>query len=537
MKKLLGLALALAMIFSGCGGAPKALDKDLVVLYTNDVHCGVDEAIGYAGVAAYKAELEEAGNYVVLVDAGDAIQGAPIGTMSQGEYVVDIMNKVGYDIAIPGNHEFDYGMEKFLELSKKAEYEYISANFKDLTTGKTVFKPYTIKEFNGVKVAFVGACTPKTVTSSTPAYFMNDKGEFLYDFCQDDSGAEFYASVQTAVDGAKKEGADYIVALTHLGIEAEVSPYMSTQLIENTNGIDVVLDGHSHSVLECERVKNKDGEFVLLSSTGTKLNNLGMLVISKSGNISTGLVKNYETKDAQTEAVIKELQSKFEKVLGEVVAKTEYDLVINDPKTDVRLIRNAETNLGDLCADAYRAAAGAQIAFVNGGGIRAPIKKGDITYKDILTVQPFGNSLCMVEATGQEILDALEMGARVTPSENGGFLQVSGLTYSIKPTAKSTVELDENGMFIKVGGAYRVSEVKVGEEALDLGKKYTLACHDYMIKNGGDGFTMFKDNVILKDTIMLDNQVLLSYITKDLKGVVGEGYSQPYGEGRIGTVK
>lgn len=533
MKKLLSLALACAMIFSGCSAAPKALDKDLVILYTNDVHCAVDDTIGYAGVAAYKAQLESAGNYVLLVDAGDAIQGGPIGTMSDGEYLVDIMNTTGYDIAVPGNHEFDYGMDKFLALAEKAEYEYISANFTDLSTNKTVFNPYTIKEFNGVKVAFVGVCTPKTLTSSTPAYFMNEAGEFVYGFAQDDTGAALYNCVQTAVDSAKKAGADYVIAVTHLGIAAETSPYMSTELIENTNGIDAVLDGHSHSVLECERVKNKDGEFVLLSSTGTKLQNFGMMVISKSGNISTGLVKAFDTKDATVEASIKEIKAKYEEVLNEVVAKSEVDLVINDPKTDTRIVRNAETNLGDLCADAYRAVAGADIGFVNGGGIRAAIKKGDITYGDILTVQPYGNSVCMVEATGQEILDALEMGARVVPSESGGFLQVSGLTYAIDTKVKSTVEMDENGMFVKVGGEYRVKDVKVGDADLDLTKTYTLASHDYLLKNGGDGYTMFTDNVMLKDTIMLDNQALLAYIKGELKGVVGQAYAEPYGIGRI----
>lgn len=531
MKKLLSLLVATALLFTACQSAPKALDKDVVVLYTNDVHCAIDQ---YPMLAGYKAMLEEAGNYVVLVDAGDAIQGAPVGTMSQGEYLVDIMNEMGYDIAVPGNHEFDYGMQQFLTLAnEKAKYKYISANFMDLAADKPVFDAYTIKEFNGVKVAFVGVSTPKTLTSSTPAYFMNDAGEFIYGFCQDEIGEKLYTTVQTAVDSAKKAGADYVIALTHLGIEAETSPYMSTELIENTTGIDAVLDGHSHSVLQCERVKNKDGEYVLLSSTGTKLNNIGMMVISKSGNISTGLVETPQTPSAEMETFIGTIKAKYEDVLKQVVAKTDYDLVINDPETQARLIRNAETNLGDLCADAYRAVAGADIAFVNGGGIRADIKKGDITYNDILTVQPYGNSLCVVEATGQEILDALEMGARVTPSESGGFLQVSGLTYEIHTKVKSSVKLDENGMFVAVEGDYRVQNVMVDGKPLDLAKKYTLACHDYLIKNGGDGYTMFQDNVLLKDTIMLDNQVLIGYITENLGGTVGEEYSEIYGQGRI----
>lgn len=535
MRKILALSLALMLalsVLSGC--TSKALDKDLVILYTNDVHCAVDDNTGYAGLAAYKAELEAGGNYVALVDAGDAIQGAPIGTLSEGSYLVDLMNEVGYDVAIPGNHEFDYGMDTFLTLAnEKAAYPYAACNFMDLKTGSTVFPSYVIKEYGGVKVAFVGICTPKTITTSTPAYFQDANGEFIYGFCQDESGKALYDQVQGAVDAARKAGAAYVVAVAHLGISEDTKPWMSTEVIGNTTGIDVMIDGHSHSELECERVRNADGEFVPLTSTGTKLNNIGMLVISKGGSISTGLVSGYSEKDAAIEAYIKTLQSDYEAVLKTVVAKTEVALTINDPVTGVRIVRNAETNLGDLCADAYRWVTGADVAFINGGGVRADIAAGDITYNDVLTVHPFGNAVCMVEATGQEILDALEMGARSVPSESGGFLQVSGLSYEVHTGIASAVVLDENGMFVKVDGDYRVQNVMVGSEPLDLSKTYTLACHDYLLKNAGDGYTMFQDNTLLLDSVMLDNQGLISYLTEGLEGIVGNDYSDPYGQGRI----
>ena len=516
-----------------------ALDKDLAILYTNDVHCAVDGTIGYAGVAALKRQLIDEGCYVALVDAGDAVQGDAIGTLSKGSYIIDIMNEVGYDVMTPGNHEFDYGMDRFMELRDMAKFPIVSANFMDSATGKSVLDPYAMLTFNGIMVAFVGVSTPMTISTSTPTFFQDANGNFIYDFSQKDGAKAFYAVIQAAVDQATAAGADYVIALTHLGIDAATSPYTSSELIENTRGIDVVIDGHSHSTVECERVKNLEGERVLLTQTGTKLEAVGLLYITKDGSISTGLVKDYTEKDADTEAYIATIQAQFEELLNEVVAKTDVDLTIFEPGTDpaVRIVRNSETNLGDLCADAYRYISGADIAFVNGGGVRTDIPKGDITYGQIIKVHPFGNELCMVEATGQEILDALEMGARVTPEESGGFLQVSGLTYEIHTYLPSTVKLDENNMFVSVDGDYRVKNVMVGGEPLDLTKTYTLACHNYLLKSAGDGYTMFQDNKFLLDSIMIDNQVLINYIVDGLQGVVGADYADPHGQGRIVAVE
>ncbi|MEA5013924.1 MAG: bifunctional UDP-sugar hydrolase/5'-nucleotidase [Candidatus Limiplasma sp.] len=536
MKRLLGLFLALSLLLGlapALAEAP-ALTKDIVVVYVNDVHCGVDSNFGYAGLVSYRNKLLDEGNHVTMVDNGDAVQGEPIGTLSTGSYLIDIMNHVGFDLAVPGNHEFDYGMERFLELAQMAEFPYVAANFIDLRTGEPVFAPYKILEYDGVKVAYVGIVTPKTFTASTPAYFQDAEKNFIYSFCQGANGQELYDVVQAAVDAARAEGADYVVAMAHLGIAAEAAPWMSTDVILNTTGIDVMLDGHSHSVLESERVKNKEGKEVLLSSTGTKLENIGVLRISKDGTLSTSLLKY----SAETAAFIQDIQKQFEETLNQVVAKSEVELVINEPGTDpaVRIIRVAETNLGDLCADAYKAMSGADIAFVNGGGIRVNIKAGDVTYNDILKVHPFGNALCMVEATGQEILDALEMGARVVPEENGGFLQVAGLTYEIHTYVPNSVKLTDEGLFVAVEGEYRVKNVMVGGEPLDLTKTYTLASHNYMLKSAGDGFTMFQDNPLLLEDVMLDNQVLINYITQGLGGTVGEGYTDPHGQGRIVAV-
>lgn len=551
MKRILGLVLAMAMLLSLTGavcGEPEQLEKDVVVLFTSDVHCGIDQGFGYAGLAAIRQSMEDAGNHVVLVDNGDSIQGEPIGTMTTGEALIGLMNVVGYDLAIPGNHEFDYGMDRFLELTEKADFPYISANFnKD---GELVFAPYLVKEFDGVKIAFVGITTPKTITTSTPKYFQDEDGNFIYGFMQDESGEKLYAAVQSAVDAAREEGAAYVIALGHLGNEQACEPWTYADVIGNTTGIDALLDGHSHDTDQVEMV-NKDGQTVLRSGCGTKLAGVGCLRIGKDGKLSTELFLWNNKTDAPTllgihndaDAAVKSAKDALGDKLSEVVAKTAVELTINDPvatKDDgspIRIVRRAETNLGDLCADAYRELSGAQIAFVNGGGIRTSIKEGDITLNDILKVHPFGNAMCVIEATGQQILDALEWGARAVPSESGGFLQVSGLSYEIHTYIESSAKADENTMFAGVEGEYRVKNVMVGGEPLELDKTYTLASHNYMLKNGGDGFSMFAGCNVLQDEVMLDNQVLINYITGVLDGVVGQEYADPYGAGRIIAVE
>ena len=539
MRKILSCLLALALLLSGLTAfAEETAAKDVVVLYTNDVHCGIDENIGYAGLAAYKKAFAKAGYDVLLVDNGDAIQGGPVGTLSKGEYIIDIMNEVGYDVATIGNHEFDYGMDQFMALREKAKFPYVSANFTDLE-GKPILDPFVIKEAGGRKIAFVGASTPETFTKSTPTYFQNEKGEYIYDFCEGEDGKRLYAAVQKAVDDAREAGAEYVVVLAHLGIDGSSVPYTSSDLIVNTNGIDAVLDGHSHSTIEQEVVKNKDGEEVLLTSTGTKLAAVGALTIAADGTLSTRLHTESIFQDDETTAFVEGIKAQYGETLAKVVASSQVDLIVNDLTAvdsegkPIRIIRSQETNLGDLCADAYRLVSGADIGVVNGGGIRAAIPAGDITFEQIISVHPFGNAMCVVEATGQQILDALEKSVSKLPDENGGFLHVSGLTFTVDMSVPSTVVVDDKGNFVEVSGERRVKDVKVGGEDLDPAKTYTLASHNYMLKSGGDGFNMFINDKLLQDEVMLDNQVLITYITENLGGVIGEEYAEPYGQGRI----
>ena len=554
MKKLLGLLLCLALLL-GCAAAEEpaaaTLSKPLVVLFTSDVHCGIDSNWGYASLYAVK-QYYAADNYVLLVDDGDAIQGEPVGTMTRGDAIIDIMNALEYDIAIPGNHEFDYGMDTFLELTKKANFPYLSCNFNK--EGELVFQPSIIKEFDGVKIGFVGVTTPETLRSSTPTYFQNEQGKFIYGFMQDDTGEKLYDAVQKAVDDVRAEGAQYVILIAHLGNEAEVAPWMYSDVISHTSGINVMLDGHSHDY-DKVIMKNKDGEDVLRQAVGTKLDNIGVLTINPDGSMDTILLgwdKNLPAaapkllglQNAASEAVAA-ATAELNENLQKVVAKSSVDLVINDPEqvTDegkpVRIVRRTETNLGDLCADAYRSQAGnVDIAWINGGGIRTSLPAGDLTLNDILKVHPFGNSLTVIEVTGQQVLDALEWSVHSMPGEFGGFDQVSGITFEVDATIESPVLSDDNGMFTGVDETKerRVRNVLVGGEPLDPAKTYSLASIDYQLLSHGDGYTMFDGCKVLQESVKLDNQVLIDYIQGTLGGVVGEGYDNPDGQGRIVSV-
>ena len=439
-------------------------------------------------------------------------------------------------------------MEQFLSLAEKAKFQYISCNFnKD---GELVFEPYVIKDLGGAKVAFVGVTTPKTLTSSTPKYFQNEKGEFVYGFFQDETGEGVYSAVQKAVDDARAEGAEYVIVLGHMGNEEECRPWTYADVIENTTGIDAFLDGHSHDT-EQVTMKNKDGEDVIRSACGTKLASVGYCRIAGDGKITAGVYKwNNDTSAPELLGITNDMSKAVDKAsnalnekLKEVVATTQVKLTINDPEAvdengkPIRMVRRAETNLGDLCADAYRAQSGADIAFVNGGGVRVNIEAGDITLNDILKVHPFGNAMCVIEVTGQQILDALEWGARAVPGENGGFLQVSGLTYEIHTYIDTPCKQDENTLFAGIEGERRVQNVLVNGKPIDPKATYTLASHDYMLLNQGDGYSMFGGCKLLQDRVKLDNQVLIDYIVDTLGGTVGEQYDNPYGEGRIVIVE
>ena len=544
-SKFLSLVLTLAMLFSLSVTTVSAADTttepvqgDIVVLYTNDVHCGVDDAVGYAGLAAYRADMLEKTDYVTLVDAGDAVQGAALGTLSRGQYLVDIMNQMGYDVAVPGNHEFDYGMDQFLALAKAQKSGYICCNFMDLKTGKPVFDAYQIITYGETKVAYVGIDTPEAISKSTPTYFQDAKGNYIYGFCQGGDGQDLYKAVQSAVDAAKAEGADYVIAVGHCGIDEQSAPWRSTDIIANVSGLTAFIDGHSHSVIPSQTVADKDGKTVILTSTGTKLENIGVVTIKDSA-ITTECVPTEGIEiPADSEiatraaAIIAEVDAEY----GTVFAKTE--VTLNGEKAPGN--RTEETNLGDLITDALvwkatQEGEAVDAAITNGGGIRATIEAGDITKKDINTVLPFGNTLSIIKITGSELLEVLEASTFCTPEAIGGFPQVSGIEFTVDTTkAYDAGEEYPGTTYFAPKSINRVTIQSVGGKDFDPAATYTIATNDFMA-SGGDTYYRFVNATANYDLGIAMDEVVMQYITEVLGGTVT---ADKYGEatGRITVV-
>ncbi|SEA67941.1 2',3'-cyclic-nucleotide 2'-phosphodiesterase/5'-or 3'-nucleotidase, 5'-nucleotidase family [Oribacterium sp. KHPX15] len=518
---------------------------EVVLLFTSDVHCGMDKGFGYAGLQDVRDKFDAEGYTTMLIDDGDFIQGEAVGTLTKGEDLVKLMNSLNYDFAVVGNHEFDYGMDQFMKISEMANFPLISCNFRK--NGELVFEPYVVKEICGIKIGFVGVTTPTTITTSTPKFFQDDKGEYIYDFMQDDTGDMLYEAVQKSVDDVRAQGASYVYLVGHLGMYDDVRPWTYADVISHTSGIDVCFDGHSHDT-EHVVMKDKDGKDVPRFGLGTKLNVIGYSHLNKDkGIVDTNVwswandvslpdllgIKNKISKEIDND------DSDVNKLMGKVVAHSSVELTVNDPREKdskgqpVRMVRRAETNLGDLCADAYRDQTGADIGIINGGGIRAGIQKGDVTYGDIINVNPFGDTIVVIEAKGQQIIDVLEWGAKNIPDEDGGFIQVSGLSYEIDASVKSGAKKDDKGMCTGFEGKRRVKNVKVGDNPIDPSKTYTVAGINYLLQENGNGITSFDGCKVVQNNQKLDNQILIDYITETLNGEIGDEYKDPYGQGRI----
>ena len=510
-----------------------AADREIVILHTNDMHCGVNDNLGLATVAQMKQNALQKTPYVALVDAGDAVQGAPIGKLSKGEAVINMLNAAGYDFAIPGNHEFDYGMERFWQLNKKLKSGYYSANFEDLRTKKLALPAYKMLQFGDTKVAFVGATTPGTLISSTPAFFQDGQGNYLYGFNEDETGRKLYKALQKSINAARENGADYVFLVGHLGLNGSIEYWNCENVAANTRGVDAIIDGHSHERIQGKHVKNYVGKDVLITQTGTKLKTVGQIVIGTDGKITSTLIKADGGDNAKVQKVISREIAKYEPLLQQPVGEALVQLRSNDPKTRERWVRHTECSLANFVTDAFKQGLGCDVVLVNGGSIRNEIKQGVITYNELLEAFPFGNMCAVIEVSGQQILEALEMGASHYPDEFGGFCQVAGMEYTINSKIPSTVQLDEKGNFYRIGGIYRVSDVRIGGKPLDINKKYTVGGTTYALKDGGDGFVMFKGSKLLKDGEKSDVDAIMEYIQKQLDGKIGEQYNNPYGDGRI----
>ena len=525
-KRIITFSLVLCMALSVFTGVVYAADTDtVVILYENDVHCAVE---GYSKLAAMKNELSETYTNVGVVSVGDFVQGGTLGAVSKGEYIVNLMNKVGYDAIALGNHEFDYQLPRLNELNAMSNTKFISCNFQKIGEDKTYFEPYTIVSYGNVDVAYIAITTPETINSSSPAQFKNDKGELIYTFNE----SKLYDIVQTNINAAETAGADYVIALSHIGYDESGNLADITDVIENTDGFDVVLDAHSHSVIEEKVIKDKSGDDVLLTSTGTKFEYIGKLTI-KNGAFDTELVEveSYTKTDPVVDAYITEINENYAQLGNRKIGESKVEFITHD-KDGNRLVRNAETNLGNFCSDALRVMTGADMSFVNGGGLRAPMEAGEVTFNDIFSVFPFNNQIVTAEISGQILIDFLEMAVMNYPEEDGSFPHMSGVTFSVNKSIPTSVKVDENGFFEKVDGAYRVYNVKVldktsGEyKALDPNGKYVLAGFNYFLLDFGGGMTMFKDAKILDAEGTLDVELLENYIVEHLGGVIGEEYAE-----------
>ncbi len=509
--------------------APSSVGRtnDIVILYDNDVHCSVD---GYAEMAAMKAEKLARTPYVALVSSGDFVQGGSLGAASKGGYIIDIMNAVGYDYVTLGNHEFDYAIPRLRELTGALRARTLCCNLIDLRNDRRMYDPYAIVDFGGTKVAIIGVATPYSFNSSTPAYFQDDAGNYVYSLCAE----TFYDNVQNFVDDAREQGADYVVAITHLGDDVNYDPINSQTLAANTRGIDVILDGHSHSTVPSRHLTAKDGKDVLYSQTGAHFENIGVLTIKPDGTCSTELVPvaGYPKKDPAVVAVIDSLKKDYAKLGARKIGWSEVMLPAKDANGDW-LVRKYETSLGDLCADAFRITLGTDIAMLGGGSIRKDLPEGDLRYDDIFNVFPFNNSTCTAVLTGRQILDALEFGVGAWPTDFGGFLHVSGLTYEFDPSVESPVVYDVNKAFVRIdAGERRVFNVKVFDsltgqyEPIDPARTYTVGGTTYLLRDAGDGYEMLKG--LGHDTGTPDVDILERYIVESLGGrITASRYGGP----------
>ena len=576
--KAAGAATALTAVSVG---APAAFaeetncffgDKaDVTILYTNDVHTYIDNKSPkptYAAIAALKKSIEDTGRDVLLVDAGDHIQGTAYGSMDDGATIIELMNEAGYDLATPGNHEFDYGMARAKAVLREADFPYVSCNWVDLRTGFNVLPSVKFFFVGGRKIAFVGVTTPETFTKSTPAYFMNDaQTKYIYDILGGEDGQKLYDAVQKAIDKAEFWGADTIIGLGHLGVDPSSSPWTSEEVIAHTHGFTAFIDGHSHTVMANKQVTDASGKAVTLTQTGSYFKNIGKMTVGADGTITTELIDTYEGLDAAVAATASNWISAVDDMLGEEIAVGDTKFYINDPATGKRRIRSGETNLGDFVADGIYTYFNeieelhCDIAIMNGGGIRTDVEAGPWSFKTCKTVSPFGNVACLMSVTGQQIQDALEFGARFAGAEgkeNGGFLQVAGARYTIHPMIPNTVQTNDKNVWTGSATTPRVSNVEIYDKTtgtykpLDPNATYALAGMNYTLRNLGDGFAMFAGATLIKDYVSEDYLVMSSYAAM-FGGVDANGlphlasanspladypgyllnYEDPYGAGRI----
>ena len=551
MKRFALLFLSLLLLFQlfpVSAFADVAVPEDAeqvaaVILHTNDAHVAFEDNIGYDGLALYKKELEAVYDHVLLIDAGDAIQGAPIGSVSKGAEIIRMMNRLGYDLAVPGNHEFDYGLEALDDCAEALDCGYTCANF-CVTGGEPVFQPWRILEAGDLKIGFVGAVTPDAYTKSTIKDILNEAGEPMYDFLADETGQRLCVGLQKAIDETRQAGADYVILVSHLGNNDSITEQFRTDaVVGKLRGLDLIIDGHSHETYN-RTVTDGENRQVPIAQTGSNMKAIGQIKIYKDGRLEETLIdtvpepanmpfekvvrRNVERcVDPEMKAFLDETVASYAPVMNRKVGEVSYDMIVRDAD-GFDVSRVEENGLCDFVADAYRTVGGTRAALVNAGAVRNNLKAGTVTYNDILNILPYSNDIVTVRVSGQMLLDALEFGVSKLPAVSGGFLQVSGITFRVNPELESSVVVDDKNQFVSVAGEYRVSDVMVGQEPLDQKAEYTLTGTSFLL-NGGDGYAMFKEADILSMTMLPDNEVVIKYLEEYLDGVIPEDYREAQG--------
>lgn len=564
-SKFLSLFLVLAMVCSLFGAAFAAeeetatpyvipdVDGKVVILHTNDTHgADLDEegtSFGMAGVAQLKKDFEAAGADVLLVSADDSIMGKPLVSADQGKSAIEFMNAAGYDAMTVGNHELDFGIDNLKALAKDADFPILCADMTTEADGKTVFDSNKIFEIGGVKVGVFGLATPETLTKADASKMPG------ITFPQTD---KLYAVAQAQVDELNKAGADLIVCLGHLGIDDESIGNRSIDVCEHVNGIDLFIDGHSHSTTADIIAKVGDTNVVngaKIVSTGTALANVGVVIYDQeTGTLTDELVPaaSYTKTDADVAKLVDDRNTAVDKVYGEKIATTEVDLngsrsggAATDPVTKAEMtfpegegVRTTETNLGDFAADAIlwqaRQTLGEEnvdAALTNGGGIREALAKGDISKKSLLAVFPFGNTVATIDVTGAQLLEALEAATCTTPEAIGAFPQVSGIEFTLNtgvPYVNGT-QYANSTYYAPANPGSRVTISTVNGEAFDPAATYTIATNDFTAK-GGDTYGVFKIAGGWKDVGVSLEDALINYTTEELDGTItAEQYGEPAG--------
>ena len=520
------------------------LSDDIVILHVNDVHCGLNDTVGYDGFVLYRNEMKKKYKNVILVDVGDHVQGGSIGAISDGEAVTKLMNNIVFDVSLIGNHEFDYGVEQLHKLEKNLTSNYICSNFCYRKNKTTIFEPYKIVKAGDKKIGFIGVLTPLTLIKTYLLTVKDENGEPLYDFLVTNGVDELYTTVQKYINELKeKEKVNYVILLTHLGMSIE--DYTSDDLLSHLENVDAILDGHTHKIYNTTS-KDKNNKSIPISQTGTKLESIGKLIIKTDDSFVTEIIKTVPEPDDKKGAIkinrggqerwvdnetyifIDNLWNEYSSELNEYIGYSDFDmLIVRDGGKDAHqfFCRFEECTLGDLITDAIKNTTNTEVAILNGGGIRNSLQKGNITFSKIIDILPWFSYVVAKHLSGQVIFDALEYGVSKLPNAFGGYPQISGITFDLNPNINSSVIIDNFGNFVNVTGERRVSNVKINGEDLNLTRIYNVSLLNFQA-SGGDGYSMFVDKEVYYESTFTDTDTFIFYIIHTLNGIIPPEYKE-----------